>query len=172
MKLKLVFCLVILSKVLLALSTDDSTRLYTSSGELASVSLYDKNGTLQFEKVYWQYLPNGNYVFVSKRGFTTVKNSKTITFDSSTPDNIIEVVYDEKYNEITYIWKNGKREIYEGGKPDGVIETQYEGDKPGVYKWKDGKLIFIRKLSKKDLAEKERINKESEEIFKSLNLQN
>jgi hypothetical protein len=171
MKLKLVFCLVIFSKVLLALS-NDSTRLYTPSGELASVSLSDKNGTLLFEKVYWQYLPNGNYVFVSKEGFITVENSKTVTFDSSTPDNIIEVVYDEKYNEITYIWKNGKREIYEGGKPDGVTETHYEGDNPGVYKWKDGKLILIRKLSKKDLEEKERINKESEEMFKSLNLQN
>ena len=149
----------------------DTTKFYTENKDLATISFYDKTGILIYSKVYWQDLPNGKYVFVSKKGFVTVRDGVSVTLDSSTPDNITEIAVDNNNNEVTYIWKNGKREIYTGGRADNVRETKYEGDNPGVYEWHDGKLKFLRKLNKEDLEEKERADKQNEEILKMMNLQ-
>jgi hypothetical protein len=146
----------------------DTNKVYTPNGDLAYVSFYDNNGILQYKKIFWQDLPNQKFVFVSKAGFVTVKNGISVDLDSSTPDNITEIGIDKNLNVITYIWKGGKKTIYDGGGAEGTQEIQYEGDNPGVYEWHKGKLKFIRKLNKKDLEEKERANKESEDVLKMM----
>lgn len=148
----------------------DSFKIYTPKGELASIDIYH-SGTLFNRTIFWQELPNSKFVFVSKNGFTTIQNGNPVTLDSSTPDGIVEIAYDEKYNEITYLWKGGKRTKYEGGKPNGTLETRFEGEKAGIYEWQDGKLNFLRALNKQDLEEKKRAEKEADEMLKIMNLQ-
>jgi hypothetical protein len=157
----LVFLFLFSFGALKALQSPDTTRLYTKNRELASVSVY-KNGVLQFKKIYWQDLPNGQFLFVSKTGFVTVKNGSSVRFGPSTPDNVIEMGIDENNNVLTYIWKKGKKEVYEVPEPDGTRVMKYEGSKPGVYEWRGGKLKFIRKLNKEELEEKEKISRKSE----------
>jgi tetratricopeptide (TPR) repeat protein len=147
----------------------DTTKIYTPSGELASINVWDKSKsyhTLLYKKIFWESLPNGKYVFVSKDGFVTVKDGKTVKLDSSTPDNVIDTSPSEDYTSI-YIWKNGKKELYTGGRPDGSIETIYEGENAGVYEWNNGERKLKRKLTKKDLEEKEKGLKEDEDILKN-----
>ncbi len=146
--------------------TNDSSYEYTNKHELASVSYSDKNGTLIYERIYWNHLPNGKYAFVSKQGFVTVRNGSTFKLDASTPDNVTETTLDDKYNEVTYIWKNGKREIYTGGLPDGTNTIKYEGDNPGVYEWKNGKEIFVRKLTKEDRKAQEQAQIDAAALLK------
>ncbi|MCW3072385.1 MAG: hypothetical protein JWO44_2275 [Bacteroidetes bacterium] len=112
-------------------------------------------------------MPNSEYLFVSKNGFETIKNGTTINLDATTPDNIIEDEYSEN-GTTTYIWKNGKKELYTGGLPDGAIETQYEGENSGVYEWKSGKKILKRKLTQQDLEDRDKALKEDEELLKSI----
>jgi len=145
----------------------DTTKLYTPSGDLAEIDVWNKSKsyqTLLYQKVFWQILPNGKFEFVSKDGFVTVKDGEAVTLDSSTPDNIIEETIDAGYNAVTYIWKHGKRELYTGGLPDGTEEMVSSGKNAGVYVWKDGKKVFKRKINKKDLEEIKKAEKDAMEM--------
>ncbi|MEO6902465.1 MAG: hypothetical protein ABI315_04840 [Bacteroidia bacterium] len=74
--IKTLSILLLLSQFLLAKEKfTDTTKLYTPKGELASVELYNNLRSLLYEKIFWQALPNGKYVFVSTQGFETVKNA-------------------------------------------------------------------------------------------------
>jgi hypothetical protein len=132
--------------------------------KLAKVQQY--KGTQLYESiVYYEFWPNGESKFVSKDGFYKFKNGKNQLFIDSIviPDNIIVQTLDSINNIVTYYYRNGKQELYIQGKMDGIKETIYEGDKPGVYEWKNGEKIFIRELNSNEIEEKrlleEKINK-------------
>ena len=102
--------------------------------------------------IYWQELPRkyGEYLFVSKEGFCVYDREHLVTFDSTTPDNVIEETYDAEKGRVWYIWKNGKREVYRACEFDGVEVTIFRGDKTGKHVWKDCKMEFIRPLNESE----------------------
>lgn len=174
--MKYIFILLLsVSSQLLSAQVLDTLKTYTPNGDLACIEVWDKSKsyyTLVYQKVFWQILPNREYLFVSKEGFVTVKDSVYVTLDSLTPDNLIDNNVFDNYNGVegfhTYLWKNGKREIYTGGEPDGTIEMVYDGDNKGVYEWKKGKKTFIRKLNRKDIKEKKKNLREAEKMMQDI----
>jgi len=91
-----------------------SFKTYTQDGSLAKEEDY-KNGTLVYQKIYWQPIPedNSTFLFVSKKGYTTISNGKYIPLNDSTPDNIIQDKLNIKTGEVEYyITKKGEMVIY------------------------------------------------------------
>lgn len=86
---------------------------YTPSGQLASESIFKKGWEVE-KKIYWQIVEEPEeFLFVSKEGFYTIKNGKVLELDESTPDNIISIKFDIKTgNQVLYIWRDGKMELY------------------------------------------------------------
>jgi antitoxin component YwqK of YwqJK toxin-antitoxin module len=143
----------------------DTFKVYTPKGDLAYEKFYSEGKTIS-KKIFWQDLPNKEFIFVSKEGFYVLKDGKPIELDSLTPNGIIQKTIDESNTVRTYIWENGKRVLYENGKPDNTKEIIYEGDKAGIYEWQNGKLVFIRKLNNEDIEEKKKLEKEAKDALK------
>ncbi|MCR9252575.1 MAG: hypothetical protein NXI20_19300 [bacterium] len=116
-----------------------------------------REGTGKQEKlvktiIYWQEIPGkyGEYLPVSDSGFCVYDVNKKIVLDSSTPDNIIEEKFDSEKGTVWFIWKNGKREPYEGCYVDGTKVTRFQGKSAGVYVWEDCKEVFVRPLNEQE----------------------
>jgi antitoxin component YwqK of YwqJK toxin-antitoxin module len=92
---------------------------YTEKGELAKEEIIEGDplrGTSFTKKItlFWQEIPDHNprFLFVSKDGFIIFDKGKKLTLDESTPDNVLQTVYED--GEIrNYIWKDGKRILFE-----------------------------------------------------------
>lgn len=98
------------------------------------------------EVIYWQETPGKNkeYLFVSKDGFTIFDRNEEIILDETTPNTIIQLVYNPatKTNEA-FIWKNGKKVPYEYCPHDGTVVTYIENGKRRSYRWEDCKKVLI-----------------------------
>lgn len=118
-----------------------------------------KGNTLYESKVFYELWPNGESKFVSSEGFYKYKNGEYQLLNDSIniPDNII---FEDYRNHKTYFYKNGIRVLYTLGLQDGVKEYIYEGDKPGVYIWKNGKRTFLRELSESEKPKEFKLKKE------------
>lgn len=129
--------------------------------KLAQVDIR-KEGWLQESKIYYELWPNNEWKFVSKEGFTTVKNGEYLLNNDSliAPDNIIYIYYDKNHKEQIEVYKNGKRIPYTLGRPDGYESTQFLVDTPGVYRWKGGKEYLIRKLTSEELERQKKVNEQ------------
>lgn len=129
--------------------------------KLAQVDKYKKKNNdprsrmyeLQESVLYYQLWPNYEWKFVSKKGFTVRKGDYYYAKDSSivVPDNIIHISIDSNHKEKIEVYKDGKRIPYPYGRPDGYESMQFLVDKPGVYKWKDGKEYFLREFTAEEL---------------------
>lgn len=129
--------------------------------KLAQVDTY-KEDWLQESKVYYELWPNYEWKFVSKDGFTTVKNGEYLLNNDSliVPDNIIYIYFDKNYKEQIEVYKDGKKIPYTLGRPDGYESTQFLVDTPGVYRWKDGKEFLLRKLTPEELENQKKVNEQ------------
>jgi hypothetical protein len=118
-----------------------------------------RNGWLWETKIYYQYWTS-EWRFISKEGFTTVKNGFYLLNSDSViaPDNFVLQRTDKNMNEEAYVFKGGKKFKIDNWKPDGVVETRFGGDNPGVYRWENGRANFVRRLSDEDSI--------SSEVFK------
>ena len=117
--------------------------------KLAYVQQYREN-TLMESIVYYEIWPNWESKFVSKNGYYKYKNGKSLLLIDSiaVPDNIILETYDSNQNRVTYVYKNGKKELHTLGLPNGVKQHIYTVENPCIYIWKDGKKILIEKFDK------------------------
>lgn len=100
------------------------------------------------EIVYWQETPGKNidYLFVSEDGFTIFDKENPVVFDESTPDNIIQLIFNPITNsQEALIWKNGKRIPYEFCPYDGTTVTYVENGEKKSYRWEDCKKVQIKK---------------------------
>jgi len=100
------------------------------------------------EIIYWQETPGKNmeYLFVSKDGFRVYDSENPVEFDKSTPDNIIQMVYNrEAHSRTAFIWKNGRKEPYEYCPYDGTTVTYLENGDRKSFRWVDCKKIPIEK---------------------------
>ncbi|MCK4661752.1 MAG: hypothetical protein KAT68_02715 [Bacteroidales bacterium] len=129
--------------------------------KLVQVDQY-KGNQLYESKVFYEIWPNGDCKFISKEGFNKYINGKSNLFNDSIaiPDNIIVETSDSNNNIETYYYMNGERVPYTLGKRDGIVETIYAGDNPGVYRWENGKKIFVRELNQSDNEIKNKIKQE------------
>lgn len=132
--------------------------------KLAKVQQYKGNQLIE-SLVYYEFWPNWKVKHVSDTGFYTYKNGKSLLYNDSIeiPDNIIVTNIDSNNNVVTYYYKDGNKHLYTKGKPDGVKETIYSGDKPGVYVWKNGEKIFLRELTPNEIEESRKFEIELKE---------
>lgn len=123
---------------------------YKKANNSERSSLYE----LQESVLYYELWPNYEWKFVSKKGFTKFKDGKYFYANDSSvivPDNIIYTYFDKDFKEHIEVYKDGKRIPYPYGRPDGYESMQFLVDKPGVYKWKDGKEYFLREFTAEEL---------------------
>lgn len=127
--------------------------------KLAQVDTYKDNWLME-SKIYYELWPNNEWKFVSKVGFTVVRNGEYLLNNDTVPapDNIIYTFYDSKYKEQIEVYKDGKRIPYTLGYYDGYESMQFLVDKPGVYRWKDGKEYFYRSLTEQEWKDHEKMN--------------
>jgi len=129
---------------------------YKKQNDSQESTMYD----LQESVLYYELWPNYEWKFVSKTGFTKYKNETNfLNIDTlAIPDNVIYTYFDKDFKEQIEVYKNGKRTPYTFGRPDGYESMQFLVDKPGVYKWKDGKEYFYREFTPQEWEGHKKMN--------------
>ncbi len=110
---------------------------------------------LVYEKIIYERWPNGDYKKIGKHGFVTFEKGKNRLDDPSIkpPDDLL-VPYFDKNLEYNYsVYKNGEKIPYKYGYQEGTLVDVHTGNKPGVYIWQNGELVFHREY---DTSEKTR----------------
>ncbi len=133
----------------------ESNIYYYPNGKKTLVQIDQYKGNSLYESlVFYEIWPNGDCKFVSKEGFYKYRDGKYQLIGDSikVPDNIIVESIDSNHNMVTFYYKDGEKVPYTLGKRDGIVETIYGGDNPGVYKWENGEKVLVRELSQSDKA--------------------
>jgi hypothetical protein len=127
--------------------------VYAKPDSLASIEIY-KKGTLIRKTVFYQEYPDHTYKRISEKGYVCVEDGSTVTPDSTTPDGFIFSELDTvSYETIDYMWQKGKKVEFLFPQSDGTVVKIYSGKRAGVYVWKNGERIFVRKLNEEDQKE-------------------
>lgn len=138
------------------------TITYPEAGETVVVSYYKEDGektreewikgmpssdgTKIKEVIYWQKNPGKHpeYLFVSHSGFTVYDSERMVRLDESTPDNVIEEVYNPENKSVeSFIWKGGQRYPYRYCAEDGEISSQYFNHVLMLFRWENCEKILI-----------------------------
>ncbi|MFL5762583.1 MAG: hypothetical protein ACJ77K_01495 [Bacteroidia bacterium] len=113
-----------------------------------------RSGGLQYEKVFVERWPNGDYKKIAGGGFVTFENGKSRLDDPSVkvPDDILVRYFDKNIETQYWVYLNGQKMPYRSGFESGTLVDVHTGDKPGVYIWRDGKLQLQREYTQEEKA--------------------
>ena len=113
---------------------------YTPNGDTAKIEEWSKN--MATSRIVFYSSTNKDdqkYYFVSKKGFTVLRNGVATKIDkSNAPDSLIEDGIDN-----AHMWIKGERKLL-WGEEDAKYIIVTTGDKPGVYKIEGDKKTFFR----------------------------
>ena len=99
------------------------------------------------EVIFWQENPGKEpeYLFVSKKGFKIYDSENPVEFDETTPDNIIQRIWNpEKKTVEAIIWKNGNQIPYELCEDDGIVTSEIIDGIRKTYRWENCKKVLIK----------------------------
>lgn len=124
--------------------------------------IYHK-GALEKEIRYTERWPNGEYHFISKKGFVVFDENGYIfnnQQNTNIPDNIIYNYFDSLHIKQYKVYMNGIAIPYTLGEEDGKQSMQFLRNPPGVYSWKDGKEFFLREFTPEEWESHRRMNEQ------------
>ena len=108
--------------------------------------LHDSSYHTTKEVVFWQKDKGKSpeYLFVSSEGFKVYDKENPVKFDHTTPDNIIQQIWNPEKKEMeAVIWKNGKKIPHKICEYNGTLIREKIDGNTKVYRWENCKKILI-----------------------------